>query len=118
MQVVYRFVFLLLLVPTASHADVRELSQNELRKIVSASKAIDTRHLIADVESVMQGHVVNVRAFLVENMVTYRVMVRQAGGHLNSVMVDGKTGFAVDENSAVGRRVKAVVDANASATGL
>jgi len=90
---------LALLPASASLADARELSQSELRAVVSVRDAIPTRRLISGVEDHTGGEVVEVRAFMFEEMLTYRVLFRMEDGHLGAILVDGETGHAVDDES-------------------
>lgn len=90
---------LALLPASASLADARELSQSELRAVVSVRDAIPTRRLISGVEDDTGGEVVEMRAFMFEENLTYRVLFRMEDGHLGAILVDGETGHAVDDES-------------------
>lgn len=98
---------LICILPAVAQADVRELSQAELRNAVSRDQTIATRHLISGVESFTGGDVVEIRAFVADNKVTYRIMVRQPRGQLGLLMVDGATGLQVFDSSALGQEIEA-----------
>ena len=100
MKLVFLLLTSLALLPAfASLADARELSQSELRAVVSARDAIPTRRLISGVEDHTGGDVVEVRAFMFEETLTYRVMFRMGDGHLAAILVDGETGHAIEDES-------------------
>ncbi len=99
------FVMLTWLAPSASFADIQELSQTELRSVVASSDVIATSRLINGVERYTGGQVVEVRAFLVDGILAYRALVRQPDGQLGTIMVDGSTGHAITPTSRAGRQV-------------
>ncbi len=81
------------LAPTILSAQVRELSQAELRSAVAERTAFATRSVIKGVENFTGGSAIEVRAFNVDGTVIYRVLVRHEDGRLASIMVDGATGY-------------------------
>ncbi|PUB17295.1 hypothetical protein [Yoonia sediminilitoris] len=103
--------------PAAADADDRELSQRELRTAVASNSAIETRRLISGVEDYTGGDVVEIRAFLIDSVVTYSVLVRHKDGHIGSVMIDGQTGRAVTPDSQAGQQVRSLVASAPAASG-
>lgn len=97
-----------LVLPGVAAAEIKELSQADLRKAVSERGTISTRRLIAGVEDYSGGRVVDIRAFDVEGTVTYRILIRQDTGQIGTLMVDGQTGRAVQADSDIGRQIAAV----------
>lgn len=96
---------LISVLPGLAMADIKELSQAELRAAVAERGAISTRSLISGVEDFTGGSVLDIRAFDVDGVVTYRIVVSQDDGQVSTLMVDGATGRAVSATSAVGKQV-------------
>lgn len=90
---------------TQTAAEIHELSRAELRSAVQSDRAIGTRRMIAGIEDFTQGDVMEVRAYLVDNIVMYRAMYRDADGTMRSLIVDATNGHAVSENSVHGSQV-------------
>ena len=107
---------LLCLAPTVSSAQVRELSQAELRRAVAERVAYETQSLIRGVERFTGGIVIEVRAFGVDGSVIYRVLVRHDNGRLVPIMVNGATGYEVSSSTPAGREVMTVA-ASTNSTG-
>ncbi|WP_342077203.1 hypothetical protein [Yoonia sp. SS1-5] len=102
------------MVPTIGSADVREMSQSDLRHAVSTLGAISTSRLVDGVENFSGGRVVEVRGFDVDGALTYRVLVRHDDGHLGALLVDGVSGHAVAPDTSVGRRVSSAASSTAA----
>jgi hypothetical protein len=101
-----------LLVATSVFAQVSELSQAELRAAVAEERGIATRTLVRGVEHFTGGEVVDIRAFRDGSMLVYRILYVGTGGEIETILVDGATGRAVPETSAVGRTITQYVSAN------
>jgi len=99
---------------TQSAAEIHEMSSAELRLAVLDDRAIGTRRLIAGIENFTQGDVMEVRAFLVDNVVMYRAMYRGSDGTVRSLIVDATNGHAVSENSSHGAQVASLARQNSS----
>lgn len=84
------------------------MSQAELRRAVADQGAISTIRLISGVEDFTGGRVVDIRAFDVDAVVIYRIVVRHGDGKVSALMVDGFTGRAIDAQSAAGKQVGAI----------
>lgn len=113
-QKIHAIAFLTCLLPGFALAEIAELSQAELRRAVADSGAISTRRLIAGVEDYTGGTVVDIRAFDVDGVVIYRIIVRLDDGQVSALMVDGTTGRAVSADSDSGKQITAL---SASGTG-
>ncbi len=99
-------LFLLALLWTSpAAAEVRELSQADLRLAVAEDRAIRTRTLIAGVEKFTGGDVLDIRAFARDAAVTYRILYRDKVGEIATLMVDGATGRAINPSSDEGQSV-------------
>ena len=90
---------------SASHADVRELSQSELRAAIASDRAIASYRLINGVEDYTGGSVMDMRAFDVDGIVTYRILIREVDGGLGAIMIDANSGRVVMPSTQVGRTV-------------
>lgn len=104
----HALLLLMFLAPAGAWADAVELNQSELRAAVADRGAISTRRLIAGVEDFTSGDVVDIRAFEVDGVVTYRIVVQLDNGQVSILMVDATTGRAVSVESDVGRQVASV----------
>ncbi|MGJ8622852.1 MAG: PepSY domain-containing protein [Yoonia sp.] len=89
-----------------AHADARELSQHELRAAVSEGRAVRTQALITGVERYTGGEALEVRAFLEDQGVIYRVLYRTESGSVATLMVDASTGRSVSPSSTRGQSVE------------
>jgi len=105
-------LLLTLLWANTATAEVRELSQADLRLAVAENRAIRTRSLIAGVERFTGGDILDIRAFADGDSVTYRVLYRDGNGAIATLMVDGDTGRAVNPNSEEGQSVLNFASAN------
>ena len=108
----YAFALMVALTTTSAQAEVRELSQAELRAAVAEERAIPTRNLVRGVEQFTGGDVLDIRAFLTDENVTYRILYRAESGAIDTIMVNGATGRQVNPNSIVGQTVLAVAGSN------
>jgi hypothetical protein len=93
-------------------AEVRELSQADLRLAVAENRAIRSIALIAGVERFTGGDILDIRAFAQGNAVTYRILYRDEAGAIATLMVDGETGRAANPGSDEGRSVLSFANAN------
>ncbi|WP_439153821.1 PepSY domain-containing protein [Yoonia sp.] len=109
---IHAIAFLTCLLPGFAVAEIAEMSQAELRRAVAESGAISTRRLIAGVEDYTGGVVVDIRAFNVDGVVVYRIVVRQDDGQISTLMVDGNTGRAVSANSDSGKQITALSESS------
>ena len=100
----FALFFVALLWANSAVADVSELSQADLRAAVAEDRAIQSRTLISSVERFTGGEVIDIRAFVLEGVVTYRILFRNAAGEIGTLMVDGSTGRAVNPNSELRSR--------------
>lgn len=88
------------------------MSQAELRAAVAANGAIPTRRLISGVEDFTGGSVVEIRAFEVDGLVTYRIIVRHDNGQVGTIMVDASSGRQVSADSETGRQIALLATAS------
>lgn len=102
------FFITLLAMPALGHANVHELTHGELRDAVISQDVVETVQLIAQIEELTGGEVVEIRAFKFDQIVTFRVIVRQADGYVRPVIVDGRTGDALTPDSHLALKIKAL----------
>ncbi|WP_131802269.1 hypothetical protein [Yoonia tamlensis] len=98
---------LVCLAPVAAHAQIVELSQSDLRAAIANDSVIPTRQMIAGVENFTGGDVMDVRVFLVDGTITYRILVSYGDGQLGSILVDGVRGTQIAQSSNIGSQVMA-----------
>ncbi|MBT8476805.1 MAG: hypothetical protein HKO95_13170 [Rhodobacteraceae bacterium] len=96
-------------VATAAHAKVGELNQAEVRASVQTGQSLPLTEILKKVESRVEGNLVDVRAFDLDG-IYYQVMMKLPDGRLAFVVLDGKTGEFVRQNSRKMREVRAAVD--------
>lgn len=89
----------------AAHAEVRELTQAGLRTAIVDNRAIPSFELINAVEVHTGEPVVHVRAFDVSGAVIYRVLIKQKGGALGAILLDGESGHVVLPSTRVGQKI-------------
>lgn len=106
------FAFLICLVPGLSWAEIKEMSQAELRAAVADNEAIPTRRLISGVENFVGGNVVEIRAFEVDGQVTYRIIIRHDNGQVGRIIVDAGSGREMRAESEVGRQIASLATAS------
>lgn len=104
--------YVLATLPMTLAAEVSEMSQAELRSAISESRAIPTRSLIGGVENYTGGEVVDIRAFVSDGAVLYRILYRDTDSQIRSLLVDGASGRAVNPASGVGQEVVSYVNTN------
>lgn len=95
---------LLALAGTVAGAAIREISQSDLRRIVSAGEAIGLRSVVASVAAATGAEPIEARAFELDG-VYYRIVLKRSDGSLVSVIIDAATGQQVKSASPVGRQV-------------
>jgi uncharacterized membrane protein YkoI len=104
-KLVLSSVFLAASLASQTAADVRELSQSDLRQAVAERTAIGSLVLISNVEDVAGGEVVNIRAFEIDEAIVYRVLVRLDDGQLGAVTLDGASGQPLLPTSDLGTQI-------------
>ena len=93
-------------------AELRELSQTDLRHAVSTDRAIASHQLFQNVETQTGGTVISMRAFAIEDDITFRLLVRYDSGMLDAIMIDGLTGEIIPATTQIAARVSAFAEAS------
>jgi hypothetical protein len=87
-------------------AEVRELSQNEIRSVVANGQSVALQTILTSVAGAVDGELVDVRSFLA-GQVYYQVTILQADGSLVMLVVDGETGSVLPSTSEAAKVVRA-----------
>jgi hypothetical protein len=90
---------------TSVRADGHELTQAELQRAVAEGRVLPFSSLLRQIESRMQGGLVDVRIFD-EGELYYRVVVRQTDGRLMSAVVNARTGAFLPVDSPRARSIQ------------
>ena len=92
-------------------AEVRELSQNEIRDIVATGQSKDLGALMAIVGQNIAGELVDVRSFEAGD-IFFQMTVLLSDGSLVTVIINGRTGALLPSNSEEAKVVRAAAKAN------
>lgn len=98
-------------------AELRELSQSDLRNAVANRQALPSRSVMSGVENYTGGTVLEIRAFEDSGVVTYRVLFRDTAGAVGAIMIDGASGRAVQPSSSTGQSISGYVSQHAASPG-
>jgi len=98
----------LLLMPVSATADVVELSQNQLRALVTQKQVLSAETVVTGTAMRFGGDVMDVRGFLSDGKMTYRLLMQRGDGSIVEVLIDGQNGQQISHNSAMGQTVSTV----------
>ena len=111
-------VFSATFVAWPAFADVKEVSQSDLRDAVATSRALPFASLLDDVTDRMGGKLIEVRAFEDER-IYYRVLVIDRNGRVFSAVLDATNGNFISINSQQAQAVQLVArSTQSSGSGL
>lgn len=77
---------------STAQAQGESLTQTELRRTVSEQNALPPRQIVASIEAETGSEVIDLQAFLVQNCLTYKILLRNEAGELRTISVSGRTG--------------------------
>lgn len=97
----------LALLALPANAEPVELSQTQLRQLVSQNQILGAQQIIAQSEHAHFGQVIDVRGFLEDGSMVYRVLLQRNDGTVIEVLVDGPSGRPVSHQSNIGQLVSA-----------
>lgn len=97
-RLIFSGLFLLLPYQAAFAIEARELSQEEIRRVVASNNSLSPRIILDKVRKRVVGEIVDVRVFDV-NGICFRVLLVLPSGKLASVVVDAATGDLLAGNS-------------------
>lgn len=86
-------------------ADTIELTQDQLRGLVSQQQVLSAETIVVDAVSAHGGVVMDIRGFLFEGQMTYRVLLQRDDGSVIELLVNGVNGRRVSHDSALGQLV-------------
>lgn len=95
------------LLPIQSFAETLELSQAQLRQLVVESQILDAETVVTDVAQNFGGVVLDIRGFLAEGQMTYRLLMQRDDGSVIEVLVNGVSGQRVSHRTPMGQIVSA-----------
>ena len=96
------FGFLVSLLPTSSSAEVIELSHSQLRQLVQDRQIHGAEAIVEAAVKTFGGTPLDVRGFLSEGRMTYRLLLQRADGSVIEVLFNGQTAQRVSHESAMG----------------
>lgn len=99
------FVSAVTLLPFSVAADVLELSQGQIRELVAQRQVLSAETMVLDMLSDFGGNVIDIRAFLSEGDMTYRLLLQRDDGSVIELLIDGVTGDRLSNNSQMGQTV-------------
>lgn len=102
------FVFGLLvsLLPaSSSSADVIELSQSQLRHLVSEEQIQGAEVVVNAAVRTFGGTPIDIRGFLSDGRMTYRLLMQHSDGGVIEVLMNGQTAQCVSHTSVIGSAV-------------
>lgn len=108
------FGFLVTLLPASSSADVIELNRSELRQLVADREIQDAETIIGVATAAYGGQPLEIRGFVADGRVIYRVLVQGADGAVIEALVDGAGGYMVSHKTPMGLAISAEARAEES----
>jgi len=91
--------------PLTGSAEVVELSQNQLRALVTQNQVHSAETIATGSVARFGGAVMDIRGFLSDGKMTYRLLLQRNDGSVIEVMIDGQSGQQVTHASAMGQVV-------------
>ncbi len=91
--------------PLSAAAEIAELSQGQLRQLVQQQQVLGSEAISASATSDFGGVVVDIRGFLSDGRMTYRVLLQRDDGAVIELLFNGTDGQRVSHNSQIGQDV-------------
>ncbi len=91
---------------TAS-AQPLELSQAQLRQLVAQQQIVGAEAIVANTAGAVDGNVMDIRGFLKDGRMTYRVLLQGHDGAVVEIMMDGQSGQRLSHQSDLGQAISA-----------
>ena len=88
-------------------ADALELSQDQLRHLVAQDHVLSSETVIMQAASRFDGAVMDIRGFLADGQMTYRLLIKQTDGSVAELLINGVTGEHVAHTSQMGQSISA-----------
>lgn len=99
--------FFMGLAPSIASAQPMELSQTQLRQLVTDQQILGAEAIVEAVALSTPSAVMDIRGFLDDGRMTYRVLLQRNDGAVVEIMVDGQNGQRVSHQSDLGQAVSA-----------
>ncbi len=94
--------------PMHAASDVLELSQQQMRQLVLEKQVLSAETIATDAAANFGGVVMDIRGFLSEGRMTYRLLLRRNDGSVIEVLFNGVDGERVSHSSQMGQVVSTV----------
>lgn len=110
------FVSAIALLPCTAAAEVLELSQGQIRQLVAQQQVRNAEAIVSDAVLNFGGTVIDIRGFLFEGRMTYRLLLQRDDGSVIELLINGVNGERISHNGQIGQSVSTAARAkNASA---
>ena len=109
------FAAAMALMPLDATADVLELSQGQMRQLVAQQQVLRAETIATTATSDFGGTVIDIRGFLSEGRMTYRLLVQRDDGSVIELLYNGTDGRRVSHSSETGQIVSSEAKSNNSA---
>ncbi|WP_108813589.1 hypothetical protein [Loktanella sp. Alg231-35] len=100
------------LLPKVAMADMLELSQEQMRQLVAQQQVLGTEAILTDASATFGGDVMDIRGFLSEGRMTYRLLLKRGDGSVVELLYNGVNGQRVSHNSEMGQSVSKVAQSS------
>lgn len=104
--------------PFAAAAEVLELSQGQMRQLVAQQQVVSAETIATSAVSEFDGVVIDIRGFLSEGRMTYRLLLQREDGSVIMLLYNGTDGRRISHNSPMGQVVTAASQANGGGANL
>lgn len=94
--------------PAGANAEPMELSQSQLRQLVSQKQIIGAEQLVGGVTNTFGGNVIDIRGFFADGRMTYRVLMQRNDGAVVEVLINGQNGRQVSHRSDHGQAIASI----------
>jgi hypothetical protein len=111
------FAYAMALMPLSATADVIELSQGQLRQLVAQQQVLRAETIATTATSGFGGVVIDIRGFLSEGRMTYRLLLQRNDGSVVELLYNGTDGERVSHNSQMGQIVSSEAKSNNASNG-
>jgi hypothetical protein len=100
------------LMPLSATAEILELSQSQMRQLVSQQQILGAETIATAVVSDFGGVVLEMRGFLSEGKMTYRILLQREDGAVVELLYNGPNGRRISSNSPMGQVVSSEARSN------
>lgn len=108
------FGFLVSLPAAPALAEVIELTQGQMRSLVQQQQVLGAEQIVGAAVATYGGTPLDIRGFLSEGRMTYRLLLQRADGSVIEVLLNGQTAQPVAHSSDMGRAVSETANGRSS----